>query len=111
MWMFKADFRSTGIKCDFCPLYFPVKQDIVFFHATFLNRKNSISSVEICLIFFIFFHFSIEFFVSVVLWIYFGKSLVFKREKKNEFSELFFIYAVFVYMFASKLSLIFFINV
>lgn len=29
----------------------------------------------------------------------------------NGFSELFFIYAVFVYMFTSDLSLIFFINV
>lgn len=38
-------------------------------------------------------------------------SIVQKRKKKNEFSELGFICAVFVYLFALNLSLIFFINV
>lgn len=40
MWIFKADFRGTDIKCYLYPLYFLVETRHFFFHVAFLKGQK-----------------------------------------------------------------------
>lgn len=99
-----------------CINVFLWKRDFFFFFlVAFKKKRQKTHLISWNMVYFssFFLNFSLNYMPCIVIWIYLGRSFLLfkKRGKQNECSELLFIYAVFVYMFALNLSLIYFINV